>query len=36
MGDLGVDVTVIVKVEIGCRGAKCIYRFHDRGWWKTF
>lgn len=29
IGDLVVDVRVIIKVEIGSKGAKLIYRFYD-------
>ena len=36
IGDLVVDGKVIIKVEIGCKGAKRIYRVHVKDRWKDF
>jgi hypothetical protein len=36
IGDLVVDGRVIIKVEIGYKGAKRIYRVHDKGRWEDF
>jgi hypothetical protein len=36
IGDMVVDGRVIIKVEIGCKGAKRIYGVHDKSRWKDF